>query len=576
MDTALKIILRKNTMYNKIDPVSLEIIWQRLVSIADEMDNSTIRTSFSTIVGESHDFGCVLMDEMGNGLSQAVWSPPQFCTMLPRTTRIIIDKFKIENIYEGDVFITNDPWIGSTHLPDYNLISPVFYKSEIVAFVGTVAHVSDVGGHLGDLEASDMFMEGLRVMPNKFYNKGKINEIIEEFISHNCRVPDLVMGDLKAIVGTHKIAKTKIIELHIDNKLNNLKDVSKQIRNLSTKVLEDKINLIPDSETNYEIKCDGYLEEFILKLKMIIKGKNLIFDFTGSSDQQWHSAINAAYSISYATLVYPVKCMLAAKIPNNDGLIVPIKMIAPEGSIVNCTFPAPVKARAKVIKHIPPLVFGAFQSILPKEVISSAGGIFPIHFVGKTLEEKQFAVHMLPHGGLGAMYNSDGKYPSAYPHNSIVTPTEIIETKCPVRVESKEIIKNSCGAGKFRGGPGQKIVFKNIGTNIIKLTIRPDMIKYPATGLNGGISGLKGSVLLNNKIINDFKPIDWNPNDTVTLIVPGGGGYGDVKMRNKINIINDVINDIIDIKEAKLIYNCDIDKKEIDTIINERISTYLK
>jgi N-methylhydantoinase B len=576
MDTALKIILRKNTMYNKIDPVSLEIIWQRLVSIADEMDNSTIRTSFSTIVGESHDFGCVLMDEMGNGLSQAVWSPPQFCTMLPRTTRIIIDKFKIENIYEGDVFITNDPWIGSTHLPDYNLISPVFYKSEIVAFVGTVAHVSDVGGHLGDLEASDMFMEGLRVMPNKFYNKGKINEIIEEFISHNCRVPDLVMGDLKAIVGTHKIAKTKIIELHIDNKLNNLKDVSKQIRNLSTKVLEDKINLIPDSETNYEIKCDGYLEEFILKLKMIIKGKNLIFDFTGSSDQQWHSAINAAYSISYATLVYPVKCMLAAKIPNNDGLIVPIKMIAPEGSIVNCTFPAPVKARAKVIKHIPPLVFGAFQSILPKEVISSAGGIFPIHFVGKTLEEKQFAVHMLPHGGLGAMYNSDGKYPSAYPHNSIVTPTEIIETKCPVRVESKEIIKNSCGAGKFRGGPGQKIVFKNIGTNIIKLTIRPDMIKYPATGLNGGISGLKGSVLLNNKIINDFKPIDWNPNDTVTLIVPGGGGYGDVKMRNKINIINDVINDIIDIKEAKLIYNYDIDKKEIDTIINERISTYLK
>ena len=563
-------------MYNKIDPVSLEIIWQRLVSIADEMDNSTIRTSFSTIVGESHDFGCVLMDEMGNGLSQAVWSPPQFCTMLPRTTRIIIDKFKIENIYEGDVFITNDPWIGSTHLPDYNLISPVFYKSQIVAFVGTVAHVSDVGGHLGDLEASDMFMEGLRVMPNKFYNKGKINEIIEEFISHNCRVPDLVMGDLKAIVGTHKIAKSKIIELHIDNKLNNLKNVSKQIRNLSTKVLEDKIKLIPDSETKYEIKCDGYLEEFILKLKMIIKGKNLIFDFTGSSEQQWHSAINAAYSISYATLVYPVKCMLAAKIPNNDGLIVPIKMIAPKGSIVNCTFPAPVKARAKVIKHIPPLVFGAFQSILPKEVISSAGGIFPIHFVGKTLEEKQFAVHMLPHGGLGAMYNSDGKYPSAYPHNSIVTPTEIIETKCPVRVESKEIIKNSCGAGKFRGGPGQKIVFKNIGTNIIKLTIRPDMIKYPATGLNGGISGLKGSVLLNNKIINDFKPIDWNPNDTVTLIVPGGGGYGDVKMRNKINIINDVINDIIDIKEAKLIYNCDIDKKEIDTIINERISTYLK
>ena len=137
-----------------LDPVSLEIIWQRLISISDEMDNSTIRTSFSTIVGESHDFGCVLMDEVGNGLSQAKWSPPQFCTMLPRTARIILEKYKSQKINDGDVFITNDPWIGSTHLPDFNVISPVSYKKKVVAYVGTVAHVSDVGGHLGDLELS--------------------------------------------------------------------------------------------------------------------------------------------------------------------------------------------------------------------------------------------------------------------------------------------------------------------------------------------------------------------------------------------------------------------------------------
>ena len=156
-----------------LDPVSLEIIRQRLISISDEMDNSTIRTSFSTIVGESHDFGCVLMDEVGNGLSQAKWSPPQFCTMLPRTARIILEKYKSQKINDGDVFITNDPWIGSTHLPDFNVISPVFYKKKVVAYVGTVAHVSDVGGHLGDLEASDMFMEGLRVMLISFTKKVK-------------------------------------------------------------------------------------------------------------------------------------------------------------------------------------------------------------------------------------------------------------------------------------------------------------------------------------------------------------------------------------------------------------------
>ena len=558
-----------------LDPVSLEIIWQRLISISDEMDNSTIRTSFSTIVGESHDFGCVLMDEVGNGLSQAKWSPPQFCTMLPRTARIILEKYKSQKINDGDVFITNDPWIGSTHLPDFNVISPVFYKKKVVAYVGTVAHVSDVGGHLGDLEASDMFMEGLRVMPNKFYEKGKINGIIEEFIASNCRVPDLVLGDLKAIVGTHKIAQKKIIELLSDYNLNNLKEVSNRIRNLSTEYLQKQISKLPKKVTEYSLKCDGYLEEFELKLKMFIKNNNLIFDFTGSSEQQWHSAINAAYAISYSTLVYPVKCMLASKIPNNDGLVVPIKMVAPEGSIVNCTFPAPVKARAKVIKHIPPLVFGAFEKILPDQVISAAGGIFPIHFVGKNDDLKHFAVHMLPHGGLGAMKNSDGKYPSAYPHNSIVTPSEIIESKCPVKVLSKEIIVDSCGAGKFRGGPGQKIVFKNIGKNTITLTIRPDMIKYPARGLSGGSDGINGSVILNKKRIYDFKPIEWKPGEEVSLIVPSGGGYGDPKFRSEKDIINDLINGIYNVETVNKIYKKRYRKKDIERMKINNISSVL-
>ena len=495
--------------------------------------------------------------------------------MLPRTTRIILEKYKLQKISDGDVFITNDPWIGSTHLPDFNIISPVFYKKMIVAYVGTVAHVSDVGGHLGDLEASDMFMEGLRVMPNKFYEKGNISSIIEEFIASNCRVPDLVLGDLKAIVGTHQIAKKKIVELLSDYRLNDLKEVSERIRNLSTEYLQKQISKIPNKITEYSLKCDGYLEEFELKLKMFVKNKNLIFDFTGSSEQQWHSAINAAYSISYSTLVYPVKCMLASKIPNNDGLIVPIKMVAPEGSIVNCTFPAPVKARAKVIKHIPPLVFGAFEKILPDQVISAAGGIFPVHFVGKNDDLKHFAVHMLPHGGLGAMKSSDGKFPSAYPHNSIVTPSEIIESKCPVKVISKEIIVDSCGAGKFRGGPGQKIVFKNIGQNIITLTIRPDMIKYPAKGLWGGKNGVNGRVILNDKEIFDFKPIDWGPGEEVALIVPSGGGYGEPKKRAENDILNDLINGLCSVKDSNRIYKKNYRINDIENMKINKISRIL-
>src|SRR6056297_443383 len=204
-----------------MDPISLEVMWQRLVAIADEIDTATIRTSFSTIVGESHDFGCVLMDADGHGLAQAQWSPPQFCTMLPRTTRTMLEKFPKETLEPGDVLATNDPWIGSTHLPDYNLVSPVFHKGQIVAFLGTVAHVSDVGGHLGDLEATDMFIEGTRLMPNKFYRGGEVDPVIEEFIAANCRVPEMVLGDLHAIVGTHRVGTRLIREFMDDYGLEN-------------------------------------------------------------------------------------------------------------------------------------------------------------------------------------------------------------------------------------------------------------------------------------------------------------------------------------------------------------------
>ena len=155
-----------------LDPITLEVQWQRLIAIADEMDNATIRASFSTIVGESHDFGCAIMDQDGSAITQAQFSPPQFCTMLPITTQHMLRKFPKHTLKEGDVLCTNDPWIGSTHLPDYNIVTPLFRKGKIVAFFGTIAHVSDVGGHLGDLEAYDVFMEGTRILPTKFYKAG--------------------------------------------------------------------------------------------------------------------------------------------------------------------------------------------------------------------------------------------------------------------------------------------------------------------------------------------------------------------------------------------------------------------
>ncbi len=480
-----------------IDPISLEVMWQRLIAIADEIDTAVIRTSFSTIVGESHDFGCAIMDANGSGIAQAQWSPPQFCTMLPRTAKVMLEKFPPETLREGDVLATNDPWIGSTHLPDYNLVSPVFHHGKIVAYLGTVAHVTDVGGHMGDLEASDMFMEGTRVMPNLFYRAGEVDPVIEEFISANCRVPEMVLGDLHAIVGTHRIGIRRLQEFLEDYGFDDLTALSQAILDRSEQALRAAIKALPDGEMHYQLTADGYLEPFTLKLRLEVKGSDMYMDFTGSSPQQDHSAINAAFNITHATAVYPIKCMFAAHIPNNDGLVKPLHITAPEGSIVNCTFPAPVKARAKVIKHIPPLVFGAFADVLPEEAIAAAGGIFPFRFLGHHEGFGRFAVHLLPHGGLGATQQADGLVPRAFPHNSTMTSTEIMERLCPVIMLRKKLIRDSGGPGRRRGGLGQEIAVRSIAQTPFHLVVRPDLMKFPALGLEGGLEGARGEVYVN-------------------------------------------------------------------------------
>jgi N-methylhydantoinase B len=537
-----------------IDPIALEMQWQRLIGIADEVDTATIRTSFSTIVGESHDFGCVLMDGQARGLAQAQWSPPQFCTMLPLVTKAILKKIPRERLRPGDVLVTNDPWIGSTHLPDYNLISPVFHKGKIVAFVGTVAHVQDVGGHRGDLEAVDMFQEGTRVMPTFFYRDGQPVELVHELIAANCRVPEMVLGDLNAIVGTHRVGTRRIEEFLDDYQIDGLDSLAEAVTSRSEAALRAAIAALPDGENGYEMETDGYFEPVTLRLRLEIRGDRITMDFTGSSPQQRNAAINASYNITWATAVYPIKCMLASRIPNNDGLVRPLHVIAPEGCILNCRFPAPVRARAKVVKHVPPLIFGALAPFLPEECIAAAGGIFPFRFYGHDDRYGDFAASVLPHGGLGATHDADGWPPVAYPHNSFITPTEIMEVKAPVLMLRKAMIPDSGGAGRRRGGPGQEFVLRCIATQPITMTVRPDLLKNPAPGLLGGRDGARGEVLLNGTRLEWFPALELKGGDEVVIRVPGGGGFGAPQERERELVRRDLADGMITVAAARAAY----------------------
>jgi N-methylhydantoinase B len=523
-----------------IDSVTLEIQWQRLISIMDEIDNATVRTSFSTIVGESRDFACILVNQAGYSLCQSSFSPPDFCVILPRTTRKILEIFPVNTLHEGDVLVTNDAWLAAGHLPDYVVITPIFWRGKVVAFMGTIAHVSDVGGHRGDIEGYDVYSEGLRMPPCKLYEAGQPNELAFKIIGNNCRVPDMVLGDLRAIVGTHQIGARRLHEFLTDYDMAGLVELSEVIHTRSEMLMRERIEALPDGIHEFGLDIDGYIDLVHLHATVEIRGSDIYVDYSGTSAQTRKGAINCVYNVTYSGTMYPFKCALVPQVPNNDGLFRPIHVSAPEGCILNCTFPHPVRARAKVTNNINQVLFGAVWPILGDHAQAGSGSIWPFVVGGDEEGYGRYSVHILPHGGRGAMREMDGMIPIAFPHNSSVTPTEIMETQAPILILHKEYLPDSAGPGRQRGGIGQRMTFKSLAQETMTARIRPDKMFCEPPGLNGGAPGRVGHVRLNGELITRFPPLELEPGDEVELRMPGGGGFGPVSERRRESILSDL------------------------------------
>jgi N-methylhydantoinase B/oxoprolinase/acetone carboxylase alpha subunit len=537
-----------------IDPISLEIQWQRLISIMDEVDNATVRTSFSTIVGDSRDFACILVDQDGSSLCQSSFSPPNFCVVLPRTAKVVLSRFPVETLQEGDVLCTNDPWIGTGHLPDYVVLTPVFHQGKMVAFMGTVAHLADVGGHRGDIEAYDVFTEGINIPPCKLYEAGKENDLIFQVIGNNCRVPEMVLGDLRAIVGTHQIGARRLREFLNDYGMDDMVALSDEIHDRSERLMRERIAALPDGVYEFGLDIDGYIEIVHLHATVEIRGSDIYIDYTGTSPQTRLGAINCVYNTTYASSIYPFKCALVAQIPNNEGLFRPIHVSVPKGCILNCESTYPVQARAKVTNNINQVIFGAVWPILGEYAQAGSGSIWPFSVSGQLPEYGRFSVHILPHGGRGSMRDMDGLIPIAFPHNSAVTATEIMEVQAPLLMMCKEFLPDSAGAGRRRGGVSQVIKFTNIGKESITARIRPDKMFCEPPGLNGGKPGKVGQVRMNGEIITRFPPLEFKPGDIIELYMPGGGGFGPVAEREPALIQRDLDLGYITLEGARREY----------------------
>ena len=522
------------------DAIELEILWQRLISILDEVDQIIVRTTFSTILSEGRDFACILTDRQGASLCQSVLSSPSFCVVLPRTARVLLERFPTDELQPGDVLATNDPWQGTGHLPDYILLIPVFREGQVIAFIGTVSHMSDVGGHPNEIEGSDVFAEGLRMAPFKLYRGGQENDLAFSLIGANCRVPDLLLGDLRAMAGAAEIGAQRIREFLDDYGLVHLDDLAQTILNRSEQLMRTKIAALPDGCYRHELEIDGYLERVWLRTQVVIAGDEIEVCFAGTTDQTEAAAINASFNTTYATVVFPFKCALVPDIPNNEGLFRPISVNPPVGSILNARFPAAVKARAKTTNNLNQCIFGALHEVFGDQVEASNGGIWPFVLSGAEEPYGNYLVDMLPHGGRGGQPTLDGMLPVAWPNNSTITPCEVMETRAPLRFRAKQLWTDSAGAGCHRGGLGQVIVFEHVGQEPMMFNLTPDRVATVPPGLAGGGPGAKGEVFINQEAVERFPPILLQPGDVVELRIGGGGGYGPAHQRPHALIAKDV------------------------------------
>jgi N-methylhydantoinase B len=528
-----------------LDALTLEVIWQRLITIMNEVDGIIVRTTFSTILSEGRDFACILTDREGRSLCQSTWSTATFTKVYPRTARVLLEHFPIDTLREGDVLATNDPWIGTGHLPDYILLRPVFHRGEVIGFLGTVSHMSDVGGHPAEIESADVWSEGLNMPPFKLYDAGAENELAFRIMGANCRVPDLLLGDLRAMAGAAKVGAERLSAL-LDDAEFDFDLVADEILTRSEALMRRKIAELPDGVYEYELPIDGYIETVLLTVAVEVSGTDIYIDYTGSSPQRHDAAINSAFNSTYATSMYPFKCALAPEVPNNEGLFRPIHVSAPEGSILNATFPAPVKARAKTTNNLNQVIFGATWPLFGDRVQASGGGIWPMVLMGDDPDRGHFLVDMLPHGGRGGMPTLDGMVPVSYPENSTITPCEILEVQAPIVFRRKELWPGSGGGGRHRGGLGQIIVFEHVGSAPITFNLTPDRITTRPQGLAGGEPGRSGHAYLNGDELTAFPPLRLQPGDVVELQLGGGGGFGPPEERAPGAIEQDVALGYVD------------------------------
>ncbi len=529
------------------DPVTLQVLWNRLIFITDQADLALGRTAFSPIVRENHDYVTVLMDAQGNALAQCTLAIPVFISTLPLAVKEHFFKaHPPETLRPGDVLATNDARIGTGHPPDLVMVTPIFHKGAIVAYAGCIAHLPDVGGRPQSPDSVDVFEEGIRLPILKFFREGVINQDVFDIIASSSRLPDEVLGDIASMVAANEVMRREVCSFLEEVQIDDFTDLGHAIYTRSEDYTRRAIRLVPNGVYRAEMALDGVGEDVILKVAVHVMDDTIHVDYAGTSAEV-EAGINVAPHYRIAHSLYALKCLLDPGSPNNEGCAIPCTDAAPEGSILNPRPTAAGAARNLVGHAIPSLIFRAMADILPDRVQADSGGapIWGINCAGVRGDGQQFGSIQNFHGGQGGRSGLDGNDTLSFPSNCKVTPVEIYERSVPVVIERKELIADSGGAGTFRGGLGQRGVIRNISGAPMNIYLNTEHVKHPCFGVVGGSDGARGIVTRGNEAVPAKGKTVLQHGEALLIETPGGGGWGNPRQRDRKLVESDLLEGLV-------------------------------
>jgi N-methylhydantoinase B len=541
-----------------LDPLVVGLASSRLESILEEQQATLVTTAFSTIVRESEDLACGVFDSAGNMIRQSRSGTPGHINAMATGVRHFVSAFPPESLEEGDVLLTNDPWLTAGQINDMTVVTPAFIGGRLMGFFASTCHTPDIGGRILSAEATEVYEEGVRLPRLKLVRAGEVSEEVMAIIRANSRVADETVGDLHAQVAANAVGVRGLARVLSDLGLEALDPVGAEICRRSEEAMRSAIAELPDGCYEHEVWSDGFGEPVVLRVALTVDGDEIELDYAGSSPQSDHG-INVVLNYTHAYSSYALKLAIAPEVPHNAGSFAPVRVTAPEGSILNCTEPAPVAARHLVGHFLPGLVLGALgQASQARALAESSDSLWITVWRGEDDGEESFNLTLFQSGGMGARDGKDGLSATGFPAAVACVPTEVFESLSPLVHGERSLIADSGGAGRWRGGLGQRSRMRCRTGAPWTVSALVDRTQYPADGLDGGGPGALGALSVGGREAKAKRLTRLAPDDEVALRVPGGGGVGNPHTRPAEAVLADVVDGYVTLGQARERYGVEI------------------